>query len=50
MLEPKTAAGWVNVAVCTEEQPLLSETVTVYVPAGKPEIVAVVFAGDVFHK
>ena len=44
------AAGCVRVTVDVDVQELLSVTVTVYVPAGIPDAVAVVFCGLVFHK
>ena len=44
------AAGWVIVLDAVVVQPLLSVTVTIYVPAAKVVAVAVVCAGDEFHE
>ena len=42
--------GWVTVALAVAVQPLLSVTVTVYVPAANPVAVAVVWAEGSLHR
>lgn len=42
--------GWVIVILCMVSQPLVSVTVTLYVPVQRPVMAAVVLTGIVFHE